>query len=754
MWPWLDPLLQGVRPSIPGSKGSAQEAPAEAVCTASCSAAVGAPSPAARASHRAGVSPKPGHGQMQQFDSPTDANSVASGPSLVSAGCLSADFSFTAGLEATQRDHQAGPEELDQLVPLSQPPADDSPAAETPDISRDSPHAHTEPHFSTSTGTSDVQNCSPVDAPAQSARALQQPAAADKQLQQAAEAEAAEDGAPAMPGNTLQGGHATLSDVGGLPQPATVGEQLQHAAEHEAAEDRTPATTGTTLQGGHAALSDVGGLPQQAAADEQLQEAAEADAAEDGAPATTGNTLQGGCATLSDVSGLPQPAAVGEPPQQADEAEAAEDGAPATICNTLQGCHATLSDMVGLPQQAAADEQLQDAAEAEAAEVGAPATPGNTLQGSHAPLSDVGGPPQRAAVGEQPQQAAATSLTAEEELGPAVPADTQQAGLQTREASVLQPQSTRDEAGQPAVEPSGGAGALQLSEEPSIAEEGHQAVVTVVPATWTGGVSEPAADLRQEASAVSGHAVGSSQQLDTDALSAQPGDPHGHEVAAAVVPPALPPPPTSPTILQQPLSSFSKSSDEAAPRSTPPSQMYAAEPKALPDMPSESLAEQVQQASRKAPAPESSAASPLGQPAAAVAVTAAADGGVRGLQHAKVAGDLQQLDAMPGHADEAQAAGLPPAQLGQQLSGPPDGWQAGAAHANPAVSQAVEALQEESGLTTVQVPTPAPEKPIKGQNDARDGTESAGRHCAGLPEPQPQLPQGTALHLELRTCLN
>ena len=529
--------------------------------SASYSAERGPPSPSSRASGWAGVSPEPGHGQMQQCGSPADASSVASGSSLVSAGCLSVNSSSTAVLEAGQRDHQAGPEELNLLVPLSQPPADDSPAAETPEVSRDSPQAHTEPQFSTFAGTSDVQECSPVDAPVQSARALQQ-AAADKQLQQAAEAEAGEDRAPATPGNALQGGHAILSGVGGLPQPA--------------------------------------------------------------------------------------------------------------------------------------------------------------------------------AVDEQPQQA--TNSSAEEEQGPAVPADAQQAGPQTQEASVLQLQIPCDEAAQPAVEPSGGAGALQLPEEPSIAEEGHQAVVTVVPATWTGSMSEAAADFWQEAPAASGNAASISQQSVTGALSAQPGYPCGHEVAAAGRPPALPPP-TSLTTLQQPLSSFSKSNDEAAPRSALPSQMYAAEPEALPDMPSKSSA-----------APQSSVASPPGQQAAAV--TAAADGGVRGLQHAEVAGDLQQLDAMPGHADEAQAAILPPAQHGQQLSGPPDGWQAGVAHADPAVSQEVKALQEETGLEVAQARTLAPEKPAKGQNDAADSTEGARQQCAGLPGSQSQLPQGRALHLELQTRLS
>ena len=454
------------------------------------------------------------------------------------------------------------------VAPLSQPPADDSPAAETPDVSRDSPQADIELQFSTLAGTSDMQEQSPVDAPAQSARALQQPVAADKQLQQAAEADAEEDGASATPGD------ADLSDMGGLPWPA--------------------------------------------------------------------------------------------------------------------------------------------------------------------------------AVDEQPQQAAATSLAAEEEQGPAVRADAQQAGLQTREASVLQLQILHDEAGQPAVESSRSAGALQLSGEPSTAEEGHQAVVTVVPASRTGGVWEAAADSGQEASAASGTAVSSSQQLVTRALSAQPGDPCSREAAPAVEPPALPPPPTSPTNLQQPLSSFSKSNDEAALGGALPSQMCAAEPVALPGMPSKASAGQVQQASREAPAPAPSAAGPSGQPAAVVTVRA--DGGVPSPQHVEVAGDLQQLDALPGHAVGAQAADLPPAQHGQQLSGPPNGWQAGVAHADPEVSQEVKALQEQNGLAAVQAPTPAPEKPARGQNDAADSIEGAGRPCAGLPESQPQLLQGKALHLEVQIC--
>ena len=493
----------------------------------------------------------------------------------MAASCLSADSSFTAGLEARQGDDEAWPGEPDLLMPLSQPPADDSPAAETPDVSRDSPEAHTKQQLSTFAGTSDVQECSAVDAPAQSARALQQPAAANKQPQQAVEAEAVEGGAPVMPGNTLQVGHATLSDVGGLPHPA--------------------------------------------------------------------------------------------------------------------------------------------------------------------------------AVDEQPRQAAATSLAVEEEQAPAVPADAQQAGPQTWEASVLQLQSPRDEAGQPTGEPSGSSGVLQPSEEPSTAEEGHQAAVMVVSATWTGGAWEAAADLGQEASASSGDAVSSSQQLVTGELSAQPGDPCGHGVAAAVEPPALPPPPTSPTLLQQPSSSFSESRDEAAPRSALPFQMYAAEPEALPDTPSKSPAGQAQQAFRKAPAPESSAASPSGQPAAAVA--AEADGGVHGLQHAEVAGDLQQLDARPGHADELQAVDLAPAQHGQQLSEPPNDWQAGATHADAAVSQDVKALQEENGFAAVQAPTSAPEKPAEGQHDAADSTEGARQQCAELPECQPQVPQGIVLDWQLQTCL-
>ena len=541
--------------------------------SASCSAGWGPPSASSSASSGAsgwaGVSPEPGHGQMQQSGNPTDANSVASQPSSESAGCLSADSSPTAGLEGIQGGHQAGSEELNLLVPLSQPPPDDSPAPEIPDASSDGPQAHTEPQLSSFAGTSGMQEHSPVGAPAQFARALQQQAAADKQLQQAAEPEAEEDGAPATPGN------ATPSDSDGLPQPA--------------------------------------------------------------------------------------------------------------------------------------------------------------------------------AVDEQPQQAAATGLAAGEEQGPAVPADAQQAGLQVWEASVQELQTPSDKAGLPAAEPSKSAGALRLAEEASTAEEGHQAVVPVIPATGTGGVSEAAADLGQEASAASANAVSSSQQLVTGAPSAQPGDPCGHEVAPAVEPPALPSPPTSPTALQHPSSSFSNSSDEAAPGSALPFPICAAEPGALSDVPSQSPAGQVQQASRAAPAPESSAASRSGQPAGAV--TAAAGGGERGLQPAKAAGDLQQLDALPGHADDAQAADLAPPQHGQRPSGPPSGWQAGAAHADSAVRQ-VEALQEEKGLAAMQVPTPAPEKPGRGLNDAADSFEGAGRQRAGLPESQSQLPQGRAPHLELHTCLN